>query len=283
MTGWSFLALMAHASPATELLERQHPPVVVAHRGASSLAPENTLAAIRKAAELGAVMVEFDVRQTKDGKVVLMHDADVRRTTNGKGRLRDTTYAQLTALDAGQWFDPTFQGESVPTLDEALAALGPKMVAAIELKSGPAIVPKVHAAIDRHGLAERSVIFSFRPSHVRASKAVRPTLPVLFLIDPERGKSAYTAGIVSRAQTTGADLVGLSHQAVDASIVGAFHEAGLPVFVYTVDNHPDVERMMSLGVDGIISNKPRSTRSRIARLAHDSAKYAETQNQADRE
>jgi glycerophosphoryl diester phosphodiesterase len=283
MTGWSFLALMAHASPAAELIERQHSPVVVAHRGASSLAPENTLAAIRKAAELGAVMVEFDVRQTKDGRVVLMHDADVRRTTNGKGRIRDASYAQLTALDAGRWFGPAFRGEPVPTLDEALATLGPNMVAAIELKSGRAIVPKVHAAIDRHGLAGRSVIFSFRATHVRESKAVRPTMPALFLIDPERGKSAYTADIVSRAQATGADLVGLNHLAVDASIVRAFHEAGLPLFVYTVDDHPDVERMMSLGVDGIISNKPRATRSRIARFVRDSAKHAETQNQTDRE
>jgi glycerophosphoryl diester phosphodiesterase len=283
MTGWSFLALMAHASPAAELIERQDPPVVVAHRGASSLAPENTLAAIRKAAELGAVMVEFDVRQTKDGRVVLMHDADVRRTTDGKGRIKDTTHAQLTELDAGHWFGPAFQGEPVPTLDEALAALGPKMVAAIELKSGRAIVPKVHAAIDRHGLAGRVVIFSFRATHVRASKAVRPTVPALFLIDPERGKSAYTADVVSRAQTTDADLVGLNHLAVDANTVRAFHEAGMPVFVYTVDNHPDVERMMSLGVDGIISNKPRATRSRIARFVRESAKHADTQKQADRE
>jgi len=282
MIGLSFIALMAHASTATELISRQAQPVVVAHRGASSLAPENTLAAIRKAAELGSAMVEFDVRQTKDGVVVLMHDANLRRTTNGKGRVKDADRIELSGLDAGHWFDASFSGEPIPTLDEALAALGPKMVAAIEIKSGRTVVPRVHEAIDRHDVAGRVVLFSFRATHVRQSKAARPGLPALFLIDPEQGQDSYPPDIVAQAQSTGADLVGLNHQAVDASVVKAFQAQGLPVFVYTVDAHSDVERMMKFGVDGIISNKPRSTRARIERISRQSTQQSEAQNQESR-
>src|SRR5512143_199880 len=103
-------------------------PLILAHRGASRRAPENTMAAFRLAAELGADGVELDVQLSKDGEVVVMHDSRVDRTTDGHGRIRDLPLAELRALDAGGWYAPEFAGERIPTLAEVLHELGPRLV-----------------------------------------------------------------------------------------------------------------------------------------------------------
>ena len=112
---------MIDASPARALPEL---PRVIGHRGAAAVAPENTLASLRRAKELGAGWVEFDVKLTRDGAAVLIHDERLERTTDGRGEVARTTLAELRKLDAGAWFDPAFAGERVPTLGDALALCG---------------------------------------------------------------------------------------------------------------------------------------------------------------
>ena len=122
-------------------VSEKHPrlqiPQIIGHRGACAYAPENTLASIRKAAAQGARWVEFDVRLTREGDLVLMHDEDVKRTTNGKGRVVELTLAELGALDAGAWFGGAFAGECVPGLAETIALLRELGLGAnIEIKTG---------------------------------------------------------------------------------------------------------------------------------------------------
>ena len=104
--------------------------------GATPFAPENTVAAFRKAVEMGADLVEMDIRETKDGRLVIMHDVTVDRTTNGKGRVTDLTLAEIQKLDAGSWFDKKFAGERVPTLEQALDSLGGQALPDVDFKAG---------------------------------------------------------------------------------------------------------------------------------------------------
>ncbi|NUN97942.1 MAG: glycerophosphodiester phosphodiesterase family protein [Candidatus Omnitrophica bacterium] len=115
--------------------ERLDRVLVAAHRGANRAAPENTLAAIRKAVEFGADLVEIDIRQTKDGRLVLMHNATLEKTTNGQGTVRDKTLEELKELDAGSWFGPEFQGERIPTLEEVFDELRGNAYPDFDLKS----------------------------------------------------------------------------------------------------------------------------------------------------
>jgi len=241
-------------------------PVVIAHRGASHVAPENTVAAIGLAAELEAVAVEFDVHQTGDGVPVIIHDHTLMRTTDGRGKVRDKTLAELQDFDAGAWFSAQFAGQKIPSLEEGLVALGDQSVACIEIKSRKNMMDQVQQALRSTGTLERAVIFSFHGSQVRASKAAMPDVPALLLIDPKTASRYSTQSALDATKAARADLVGLDHRAVDRNIVQALQQAGYPVFVYTVDLLPDIERMVDLGVDGIISNRPRATLGHVLRL-----------------
>jgi glycerophosphoryl diester phosphodiesterase len=254
-------------TPAWSVAKRHaDAPIVIAHRGASRLAPENTISAIKRARALGAKAVEFDVHQSADGEIVVIHDATLGRTTNGKGFVSRAPWSKLRTLDAGSWFSKEFTGEPIPRLRDALEALGEDMVAAIEIKTGAAVMVDIRTELERTGTTDRAIIFSFKPHQIRAAAKIIPDVPSLFLVEPENGDSVYPASIVARAKAMGADMIGLYHRAVEDQIVEASHNAGLPLFVYTVDEDSDVRRMVDLGVDGIISNHPRATESRINRF-----------------
>jgi glycerophosphoryl diester phosphodiesterase len=155
--------ITAQAASGVQQFASVHPdrPVVIAHRGASAIAPENTLAAIQAAADLGAVAVEFDVHASKDGGIVVMHDNTLARTTNGRGRVAHRTVQELQQLDAGSWFSPDFASEVVPTLYEALKGIGPTMVACIEVKAPTVSMAKIVDAVSRADKWTMSSFFHF--------------------------------------------------------------------------------------------------------------------------
>lgn len=267
----------AYANTPAWAVASRHPdtPVVIAHRGASRLAPENTISAIKRARALGAKAVEFDVHKSADGEIVVIHDATLGRTTSGKGFVSRAPWSKLRTLDAGSWFSKEFAGEKIPRLRDALEALGEDMVAAIEIKTKAAVMTDIRNELERTGTSDRAIIFSFKAHQVRAAAKIIPDVPALFLVEPEERDSVYPASIVAEAKAMGADMIGLYHRAVEAQIVEASHKAGLSLFVYTVDEDSDVRRMVDLGVDGIISNHPRATESRIHRFQSASKKTSE--------
>lgn len=256
----------AAAAPSAADLARRHPkrPVVIAHRGASLDAPENTLAAYREAIRQGATAAETDVHLTNDGQVVVLHDRTLKRTTDGKGLVRKWTLADVQALDAGTWFGAQFSAERVPALSELLSVVRDQAVLCVEIKAAPErggehIASKIAGLLDASGGRDQAIIFSFYPQQVMASKAAMPDVPALFLVQPIDGPVPYTTGLLTMARSIGADMIGLDYRGTTPEFVAQAQSAGFPVFVYTVDAPADIDAMVKAGVDGIITNAPGRT------------------------
>ncbi|MBE3598536.1 MAG: glycerophosphodiester phosphodiesterase [Limnochordaceae bacterium] len=230
-------------------------PLILAHRGFSARAPENTLVAFRMALEAGADGIELDVQLSRDGVPVVIHDERVDRTTDGKGWVKDFTLDQLRAFDAGGWFGEAFAGERIPTLDEVLEVAGPgSRLINVELKSGlvqyPGLEHKVIAALERAGALEKSVLSSFNHFSLRTVKALRPQA---------RTGVLYMEGLVdpwAYARLVPADAIHPPRYAVLPELVEGAHRAGVAVHVWTVDERAELRRMADWGVDAIITNRP---------------------------
>lgn len=244
-------------TPAWQIVAR-HPevPAVVAHRGASEVAPENTLAAYREALARGALAAETDVHLSADGHVVVIHDATLRRTTGAEGAVAETEWEAIRALDAGSWFGDAFAGEPVPELGELLDLVRGRMVLCVEIKAGTGIVEAVRRHVDARGMRPEVIVFSFDARAVREAKATMPDVPAVFLARPAGEPPTYGTAAVDAARATGADAVGFAHRFLGAEAVDAAHAAGLPVFTWTVNAAEDLDRVRALGVDVVISDAP---------------------------
>jgi glycerophosphoryl diester phosphodiesterase len=231
-------------------------PPVIGHRGAAAYSPENTLAGLRAAKPLGCSWVEFDVRLTGDGVLVLCHDATLDRTTGASGRVSGTSLAAIRECDAGGWFGPGFAGEKVPTLDEALllaAELG--LGANIELKSDRgreyATAAAVAATIKRlQGRAPMVLVSSFLPPALLALHQLAPQVPcgVLFRQVP-RG----WAGVARRL---GAAMIGADHRRLRPGRVAAVRAAGYQLAAYTVNEPARARLLFGWGVTSVFSDAP---------------------------
>ncbi len=232
---------------------------VVGHRGAPREAPENTLASFQRALALGADAIELDVRLSRDGVPIVMHDATLERTTNGAGPVSALTLTELRRLDAGSWFDPKFQGERISTLDEALAIVanqpkrqGVRML--IEIKNEPepylGIEEAVVAAIRRTKTGRQAIVVSFDHAVVRRVKeqALEVATGVLFVARP--------VDPVALAKAARANAILPLWAYVTEEMVAAAKRAGLAVVPWTVDEPAAMRRLIRLGVDGIVTNRP---------------------------
>lgn len=248
------LLLACHlGGPARELVAR-HPdtPALVAHRGASAEAPENTLAAYRTAITRGFTAAETDVHLSRDGRVVVMHDPTIRRTTDRYGAIAELDWDVLRLADAGSWFGPAFAGERIPELEELLDLVRGKLVLCVEVKAGEGIAEAIRERVDARDMRASIVIFSFLPQQIAAAKAAMPDVPAVLLTS----RTDSTPDAIDRALAVGADAVGFDHRVLAAELVEGAHTKGLPVFTWTVDEMADAARVRSLGVDAIISNQP---------------------------
>lgn len=247
---------------------------VIAHRGFSGIAPENTLAAIRAAVEAGADRVEVDVLLTRDGVPVLLHDADLDRTTNGSGPAAARTLAEVRALDAGAWFDPRFTGERVPTLSEALQFCRGRIPLNLEIKSeaveaGEApsgIEALVVEAIRLAGTAAEVEVSSFDPRALVRIRRLFPELGLQALYNEDLHRGLGPVEVCSQA---GARAFNCSREEVLPGWIGEAHRAGLRLQVYTADEPAEIERLLEMGVDGIFTNHPDRMRRLLDRPTGD--------------
>jgi glycerophosphoryl diester phosphodiesterase len=231
-------------------------PLVIAHRGFSWRGPENTLASYRLAIEAGAEMAECDVHLSKDGVPVVIHDGMLTRTTNGAGNVKDHTLAELQALDAGGWKSSEFEGEPIPTLSALLKLVKGKLRLVVEIKE-PAIEQAVVDVIHESGISPSDLmIFSFHRSVVKNIAKIEPALPTTWLLSHLPGKKGDRATLLSEAVKIRASAVGLSKKRVDAQFVQLAHAHGLPVYVYTVNEKPEMRALARMGVDALISDRP---------------------------
>ena len=211
------------------------------------------MAAFRLARRRRAPMVELDVHQTKDGRLVVIHDATLTRTTGCDGAVGRLPFSQLRRLDAGRWFSPRFAGEPIPTLEQALASLGSRMAVNIELKAGryPGIESHLIAVLDRLGWIERTLVSSFHPSRLARIRRVHRTVSVGILVHPWSLSRA-----LERARRYGAVSIHPPVRVVTARVVERIHRDGRLVLPYTVDRRTDQARLIRMGVDGYFTNQP---------------------------
>jgi glycerophosphoryl diester phosphodiesterase len=253
-------------SPALKLLTRQQP-LVIAHRGYCQHAPENTLPSFKMAMAAGADMVELDYHQTKDGKLVVLHDSELDRTTDARSRwgrkhikVETKTAAELQGLDAGSWFDLKFAGTRIPLLAEALETIQAASVALIERKAGnPADCIKL---LREKGLFNCVVVQSFDWAYLRAYHEQEPEQvlgalgPPIRLSDgrkPSGIAKHLNAAWLEELQKSGAKVVVWNRKLTQKAVQLA-HQHGLKVWVYTVNRPDQVKELLARGVNGIITN-----------------------------
>lgn len=239
-------------------------PAVCGHRGASAYAPENTLAAFRRAAELGATWIEFDVQLSADGIPVILHDDTLARTTNLGQPLRPTqlTVARLKDLDAGSWFGPEFAGEKIPTLEEVLAEFGGKLGLNIEIKSTPNFemdngLEQTIAGLVRHyKLADSALISSFDPFRLASLNRHDPGLRLAFLFEVRPDRYPPDFDPIVTAKSFHAVALHPPFRIIDRALIERTRANGLDLNTWTVNETADMQRMVELGLGIIITNYP---------------------------
>ena len=269
--------------PATQ---RNHKPLVIAHRGASGLAPENTLAAFNMAIALGADGVEMDVQLSADNRVIVMHDARVNRTTNATGNLADFTADQIAKLDAGAWFDRRlairprgramaerasnsargnglrFSGEPVPTLEAALALLAQASLRRIyiELKGNrgekQSLLEATLALVREFHMEQSATLLSFDHNVVKQAKQLAPDIRTAATFSIAGRGSANAGSIIDSAARADADEAALHYGLATRRTVEALHESGIAVSVWTANSKLVMRRLAARGVDSIMTNFP---------------------------
>ena len=257
------------------------PPWLVAHRGGSLLAPENTLVAFDRAAALGADVLETDVRRTRDGVVVVFHDETTERIAGARGTIEARTLAEVQALDAAFHFTPdggrTFPhrgtGVRVPTLAGALARY-PAMRFSIDAKSRDAALAEALAATIREaGAGERVCVGSF---HDDQAERLGRLLPAACRFLPRRAATwhvlAAHAGLPAALCPAGYEVAALPPRqgpipVVTARTVAHFHRLGMPVHVWTVDDEEGMRALLALGVDALVTDRPDLLAAVLGRAA----------------
>ncbi|MFJ8466889.1 glycerophosphodiester phosphodiesterase [Streptomyces swartbergensis] len=254
-------------------------PLVIAHRGASAYAPENTLAAVDRAAELGIRWVENDVQRTRDGKLVVLHDDNLRRTTDveevfpdrAPWKVKDFTAAEIARLDAGGWFGPAYAGARVPTLEQFVNRVERhRQKLLLEIKN-PELYPGIERQtlkvlgnegwLDRSHLAGRLIVQSFSADSVRTVHELKPAVKTGLLGTPPVSALPVYAGFADQINPSYGSL-SMGYVASVQAFTGP-HGRPLEVFTWTVEDAATAQRVAGYGVDGIITNKPDVVREAV--------------------
>jgi len=239
-------------------------PLIIAHRGASAKAPENTLAAFELAFEMGADGIELDVMLSKDEQLVVIHDDTVDRTTNGSGRVSDFPLKILQGLDAGSVFSTAFHGERLPSLAEVFERFDGKMLINVELKNYATpfdgLTDKVVNLIQKYKLLNSVLLSSFNPLNLWRARRRLPEVRLgLLTLGGKAG--ALSRGALGRIFPY--DALHPYYSDVNETLVNKIHSLGRQVNVWTVNEPEELLRLCQLGVDGIITNDPQAARKVI--------------------
>ncbi|HEV8642856.1 MAG TPA: glycerophosphodiester phosphodiesterase family protein [Methylomirabilota bacterium] len=239
-------------------------PLVAAHRGGALLWPENSLLAFRTALALDVDYLECDVHLTADGEVIVLHDPTLDRATTGRGAVREARLADLARLRL-KARDGSVTGEPIPTLAALLDLLKPgRAELLLEIKVGadrrryPGIEEHVLALVRARGLESRVLVMAFEGETVRRIRELHPAIRTVRLLGRAevQHERVGPAASVTRAGQLGAAAVGIDHRLVDADVVAAARRAGLRLAAWTVNDEADIRRMIDLGVDVVISDRP---------------------------
>lgn len=262
MTRFFFIMLLAGAVNA-------HGVEIIAHRGASRDAAENTLAAFNLGWQQQADADELDIYLSKDREIVVIHDANTKRTAKLDKPVAAQTLAELRQLDAGAWKGTKWKGQKIPTLAEALATIpdGKKMF--IEIKCGPEVLPELERALKASGKRpDQLVLIGFKYDTMKLARERFPNLQLYWLAslkpDKKTGRMPAIEPLIEKARAARFDGLNLgSRSGLDASVVAKIKAAGLKVYVWTVDDVSMAKKFVTAGVDGITTNRPALLREQL--------------------
>jgi glycerophosphoryl diester phosphodiesterase len=233
-------------------------PLIIGHRGASAVAPENTMAAFREAIAVGANGIEFDVRLASDGVPVVIHDSTLRRTGGVNQRVAELSWQEISKVDVGSWFAPRFANETVPSLAELFELFNTNELALyLEMKCDSSwehrpLAEACARMINEHALKERVVVECFQLPALQILKEIDPEIKTAALFD----RTFTDQSVITRANETGAMAVALHHRLARKGLVEKAKQAGLHVAVWTVDDPIWIDRCRSIGIDALITNDP---------------------------
>jgi glycerophosphoryl diester phosphodiesterase len=245
---------------------------IVAHRGASYDAPENTMAATNLAWKQGADAVETDIYLSKDGRIVVSHDKNGKRTAGRDVNFLEITQSEARQLDAGSWKDPKYKGEKIPLLEEQIASIPAGKRLLVEIKIGPEIVPELARVLKKAGATEKNIsVISFNFESLKEVRKQLPNLPTLWLLGhpgPNAKKSAKQPPSVETMirEAKAAKLTGLDLQhtwPLTKSDVKKIKEAGLELHVWTVNDVAIAKHWIDLGVASITTDRPAWLREQL--------------------
>ena len=239
-------------------------PLLIGHRGYPALCPENTLASFEGAMQAGCDMIELDVTLTRDRKVVVIHDDTLDRTTNGKGPVSGHALEEVKALDAGSWFDARFAEERVPELSEVIKLTAGRCMLNIEIKESAfeaiypvdAIEHQVVKLVKTSGAMDRVIISSFDKRILERIAAMDAPPAVAYISDHGADKSVLEMLLKMRSFSWHPRFTVLTRDQVDM-----LHAVGIKIFPWTINTRTEAEKVLALGVDGLICNELRVMRA----------------------
>ena len=227
-------------------------PLIIGHRGASAVAPENTLAAFKAAIALGADGIEFDVHLTRDGVPVVIHDETLYRTGGVRKRVADMTFTELNKIDVGSWFNNQFEHERVPSLAQLFELFeSTRLLLYLEMKGKQIqLAEQCCRLIEQYRVKDRVVFECFQHSTLQSVKNINSTFRTAALFQPP------SSSILKRALAIGASEIALHHRLTNKSVVQKARLANLKVVTWTVDDPAWVKRAQTGGIDALITNDP---------------------------
>ncbi|NQU55020.1 MAG: glycerophosphodiester phosphodiesterase [Bacteroidetes bacterium] len=236
----------------------------IAHRGASHLAPENTVASAKLAWELGADAVEIDVYLSKDNRVMVIHDKNTKRTCSGKKNLeiKDNPSMLLRDLDAGIWKGEEFKGEKIPFLKEIIETVPDGKTLVVEIKCGSEILPALKRSVEKFEKSKQIVFICFDWKTILDTQKEFPDYKCYWLSSSKSGLNKK----MEEAAEKGLAGVNLKYSIIDEAVVAMAEENNLEVLTWTVDDANEAKRLTEIGVVGITTNRPKWLKEEMAKL-----------------
>ena len=241
---------------------------IIAHRGASYQAPENTRASALLAWEQNTDAVEIDVYLSKDNRIVVRHDKNTKRTSGVDLKVSEATSQELRKLDVGSWKDLKYAGEKVPFIEEIIETIPPKKKLFVEIKCGPEIVPILTKTLVESGKIEQIVIIAFDLEVATQAKQAMPQVPVYWLLSTKKDNETkqqlpHDPKNLQIAQDRGLDGLDVHYAGVTPEFMQAVKQFGQKLYVWTVDDPVEAQRLVDLGVTGITTNRPGWLREQL--------------------
>ena len=245
---------------------------IIAHRGASYDAPENTATAANLAWRQGADAVECDVYLSRDGRIMVLHDGSTRRTTGADLPVRETPSDKLRKLDAGSWKAPEFAGEKIPYLEELIETIPPRGLLFVEIKCGQEFLPELQRIFQASNKESQIVIIGFDLNTMAAAKEQMPKIPVYWLVgtqkDPQTQQPIpHSAELIQKAREHGLDGLNLHFAGITREFAESLRAAGLGFYAWTVNDPVEAVRLNKLGIEGITTDRPGWLRQQMETAA----------------